>query len=71
MKKTIYYTVDYRNIENGFRDVSVYYIENNIPTLWFELHDIKCNGGSFYSDEEEIQEYLDDNGYGEYEIVML
>lgn len=63
--KNLFYTVNYQRYEegslNGLRTIKVYKIENNIPKLFAEL---ECKsddlGNEFMSDEEEIQEYLDE-----------
>lgn len=71
--KKLFYTIDYRNIECGYRSLSVYTIEDNQPKLWFELDGLQDDEGfNMYSDEEEIQLWLDNNEFSdEYEMEQL
>ena len=76
--KMLYYVVETHLDEtkswNGLRTTPVYSIENSIPKIFTELVSATDgNGHYFYSNEEEIQNYLDDNGYGdeEYEFIQL
>jgi hypothetical protein len=73
-ERKLYYTVDYRNAGFGSREISVYQISDNTPHLFFELS-CKMNdeGLQFYSDEEEISMWLDDNGYDceQFEMIQL
>ena len=75
MKKKLYYTVDKElqdvgEVEEttGNKSVTVYEIENNIPKKFFDLDLVNED-----SSEEAIQEYLDDNGFGddEFEFIIL
>ena len=73
--KTLYYTVE-KQITNldgieectGWKTISVYEIVLDKPKLWFEL-DAKNEDSS----ENEIQEWLDSNGFEdrEYEFERL
>jgi hypothetical protein len=76
MKKKLFYVVDLelQNVDGeilettGNKFVRVYDIENNVPTKFCDLEiDITDNS------EEAIQEYLDDNGYGDetFEFIEL
>jgi len=59
---------------NGVRTIDVYEIEDNQPKLFFSIEASSYPEGDYFrSDEEEIQEWLDENGYGneEYNIVQL
>ena len=76
--KKLYYTkevgLDESDSLNGLRTLSVYSIEDNKPKLQFEIECISDDLGEyFYSDEEEIQNYLNDNGMEdeEFEIIQL
>lgn len=78
MKKILYYTVYYHTYEgadqNGIRDITVYSIENNVPKTLAEFEAFNdFFGETKFSDEEEIQMYLDNNGYKyeEFEMVEL
>ena len=74
--KKLYYTVakETNDIGGGFqevtgnKEVSVYEIVDNVPTLFFTL-DLELSQNS----EEEIQEYLNDNGHGDesFELILL
>ena len=73
MERILYYVVEpqldcidgFRE-SNGWKTVTVYTIEENVPKQFFE---IECG----YSDNslEKIQEYLDDNGYGDETFKMI
>jgi hypothetical protein len=74
--KKLYYTVnkettnvggDFEEV-TGNKEVSVYEIIDNVPTPFFTL-DLELSQNS----EEEIQEYLDDNGHGDetFEFIKL
>lgn len=77
MEKRLYYVVELGlqevgdNVKetNGLKHINVYFIENNVLIKFFEF---ECFT-DFYSSEEEIQNYLDDNGYGDdkYEFKQL
>lgn len=76
MKKKLFYVVDLElqhvdgEIEEttGNKTVRVYEIENNVPVIFCTLDLVNTQ-----SSEEEIQEYLDDNGHGDemFEFVEL
>lgn len=69
--KTIYFTVDkeLNEIDSGLFDttgnktITVYTIENNEPKIFFEIESILENNSI-----EEIQWWLDENGYGDEEF---
>ncbi len=72
MKKKLYYTVE-KEVEaddflTGLKNVTVYEIINNEPKKFFSL-DLSLEDNS----KDEIQDYLDDNGYGddEFEFILL
>ena len=76
MKKKLYYTIqketinvggDYQEL-TGLKSVTVYEMINNEPKQFFNL-DLELHQNS----EEEIQEWLDFNGYGddEFEFILL
>lgn len=76
----LYYTTTYHTYNdgsfNGLRTINVYEVENNIIILLVEL---ECKsddiGNNFYTDEEEINNWLyeevDFNSGQEYEITRL
>lgn len=72
MKKKLYYTVEKEIEDNefltGLKNVTVYEIINNEPKKFFSL-DLSLEDNS----KDEIQDYLDDNGYGddEFEFILL
>ena len=76
MKKKLYYTInkETNDVGGGFQEVTgnkavnVYEMINNVPTQFFIL-DLELSQNS----EEEIQEYLDDNGHGDeaFELIQL
>jgi hypothetical protein len=72
MKKKLYYTVEKEIEDNefltGLKTVTVYEIINNEPKEFFSL-DLSLDDNS----KKEIQDYLDDNGYGddEFEFILL
>ena len=73
--RKLYYTVE-KELQQvgdfeettGFKTVTVYDIENNIPTKFFEL-EISNDENT----KEAINEYLSDNGYGDetFELIQL
>ena len=76
--KKLYYTVYYERYDegslNGIRNIYVYYIEDNTPKLMAYLEAMSDDLGNHLStNEEEIQMWLDENGYGddEYEFEEL
>ena len=85
MKKKLYYVVierlekiddnDIISETTGIRDMTVYDIAMNIPRIFCELECLQNEDypKGFLTDEEEIQNYLDDNGYGdtEFEFIKL
>ena len=55
----------------GVRTIDVYKIEGNIPKQFTSLECLSYPEGDYFKgDEEEIQEWLDENGYGEYEYIF-
>ena len=76
MGKKLYYTIDKETNDvggvfqevTGNKEVTVYEIIDNVPTQCFTL-DLELSQNS----EEEIKEYLDDNGYGDefFELIQL
>ena len=73
--KTLYYTVEKQttNLDGieectGWKTISVYEIVLDKPKLWFEL-----DANNEDSSEDEIQEWLDSNGFEdrEYEFERL
>lgn len=71
MKKKIYYTINANNTDTlgyEYKTVTVYEIINNEPKCWFNL-DLAIEDNT----KEEIQNYLDDNGYSddEFEMILL
>ena len=76
--KKLYYTVLVETYNdgtpNGLRTITVYKIENNQLKGFTELH---CSsdelGNPFYTNEEEMQEWLYNNGYNdeEFEFCLL
>ena len=75
MKKQLYYTVERGSYDdgspNGLKTINVY--EEGM-VLFAELECSSDDLGEFlYTNEEEIQNYLDDNGYGDedYEFSRL
>ena len=73
--RKLYYTVEKETHQvgefeetTGFKTVTVYDIENNIPTKFFEL-EISNDENT----KEAINEYLSDNGYGDetFELIQL
>ena len=73
--KKLYFVVEVSSYgegtSNGLRTITVYTIENNKPRIWFELECLSDDLGFYFSNEEEIQEWLNDNGYGDAEIEMI
>lgn len=77
MKKKLYYTIEKETIYEadmfeectGLKTITVYEIENNEPKKFCVLNDVSNSSNT----KEEIQEYLDDNGYGddEFEFILL
>lgn len=76
MKKKLYYVVDLElqhvdgEIEEttGNKTVRVYDMEDNVPKIFCTLDLLNTQNS-----EEEIQEYLDDNGFGDdaFEFIEL
>jgi len=74
MKKKLYYTVskeissDLEDELTGNKTITVYEITNDTPVKFF---DVECQNSD--SSTKEIQNYLDDNGYGddEFELTEL
>ncbi len=74
MKKKLYYTVskeissDLEDELTGNKTITVYEITNDTPTKFFN---VECQNSD--SSTKEIQNYLDDNGYGddEFELTEL
>lgn len=73
--RKLYYTVEKElqqvgDIEEttGYKMITVYEIENNVPTKFFEL-EISNDENT----KEAINNYLSDNGYGDetFELVQL
>ena len=73
--RKLYYTVEKETHQvgefeeiTGFKTVTVYDIENNIPTKFFEL-EISNDENT----KEAINDYLSDNGYGDetFELIQL
>lgn len=75
--KTIYYTVYYETYDdgsqNGIRQITVYTIENNTPKIFFvvEAYEVDAEGFPEFSNEEEIQTWLDNNGYEDEEFNFV
>ena len=73
--RKLYYTVE-KELQQvgdfeettGFKTVTVYDIENNVPTKFFDL-EISNDENT----KEAINEYLSDNGYGDetFELIQL
>jgi len=71
--KTLYYVVTIQLDDvgddilesNGWKTLTVYKIENNKPVNFFE---IEC--GRSENSEEEIQAYLNNEGYADYEFNL-
>ena len=73
MNKNIYYTtqkqlhtIDTIEETTGWKTIWAYTIENNIPKLWFEIEARNDN-----STIDEIQTWLDNNGYEDDEFTMF
>ena len=76
MKSNLYYTVEKETITidsitdhsglTGHKTIKIYEIQNDKPKIWFEL-DVRNEDSS----EDEIQNWLNDNGFGEREYEML
>ena len=73
--RKLYYTVEkeLQQVDDfeettGFKTVTIYDIENNIPTKFFDL-EISNDENT----KEAINEYLSDNGYGDetFELIQL
>lgn len=72
MVKDLYYVVEKHLDEtysfNGVRTIDVYEIEENIPKRFTSLECLSYPEGDYFrGDEEEIQEWLDENGYEDFE----
>lgn len=73
MKKKLYYTIEKEIATDnetltGIKIITVYEILNNVPTRF-----ITCEGSIEDKSTTLIQDYLDDNGYGddEFEFIFL
>jgi cupin superfamily acireductone dioxygenase involved in methionine salvage len=75
MENKIYYTIEKQTqtidtIEecNGYKNIQVYRIKNNQPKIWFQIE----ARNDEYS-ENEIQFWLDNNGFDEmnFEMILL
>ena len=76
MKKKLFYVVDLElehvdgdiKETTGNKTVRVYDMENNVPIIFCTLDMVNTQ-----SSEAEIQEYLDDNGFGDdaFEFIEL
>jgi len=71
MKKKLYYTVEKvvssdGETLDGNKNVTVYDIVENSPKLFFML-DLELSDNT----QDEIQEYLDDNGYGDKDFKFI
>lgn len=76
--KQLYYTISYEvyddSSRNGIRLISVYEIINNKPKKFCQIEALSDDlGNNYYTNSEEIQNYLDDNGYGDdmFEFIAL
>lgn len=74
--KKLYYTVyfeTYDGVEqNGVRNITVYTIVKNEPKIFVQFDAFSTDGEKDFSDEDEIQTYLDNNGYDqEFEFIEL
>ena len=71
MKRKLYYTVE-KNVStdgetlDGNKTVTVYDIVDNSPKLFFML-DLVLSDNT----QDEIQDYLDDNGYGDEDFKFI
>ena len=73
--RKLYYTVE-KELQQvgdfeettGFKTVTVYDIENNVPTKFFDLET-----SNEENTEDVINDYLSDNGYGDetFELIIL
>ena len=65
MENKIYYTIEECN---GYKNIQVYRIKNNQPKIWFQIE----ARNDEYS-ENEIQFWLDNNGFDEmnFEMILL
>jgi hypothetical protein len=73
MERILYYVVEPQIIyldgvveTMGYKDVTVYTIEDNVPKKFLQLD---CEDSR--NSEIQIQEYLDDNGYGDETFTMV
>ena len=70
MAKDLYYVVE-RHLDetfscNGVRTIDVYEIIDNVPKTFISIEALSYPEGDYFKgDEEEIQDWLDDNGYGD------
>lgn len=73
--RTLYYTVEKETHQvgefeeiTGYRMITVYEIENNVPTKFFSLETSNDE-----NTEDAINDYLSDNGYGDetFELIIL
>lgn len=73
MKKKLYYVVEKLTTDvgddihelSGWKTITVYTVEDNEIKEWFELE-----GENALKTQDEIQDYLDDNGYSDEEFEM-
>ena len=74
MKKKIYYVVEKLTQDvgddihelTGWKNITVYSMENNEPVKFFNVE-----GENSLNTVDEIQDYLNDNGYGDNEYVFI
>ena len=75
MENKIYYTIEKQTQTidtteecNGYKNIQVYRIKNNQPKIWFQIE----ARNDEYS-ENEIQFWLDNNGFDEmnFEMILL
>lgn len=73
MKKTLYFVVE-KELEdidgvgttNGLKEINVYDMVNNKPEVFARLESTNDE-----SSRDAINNYLNDNGYGEFELIQL
>ena len=74
MNKILYYVVEKLTQDvgddihelTGWKTITVYTIENNKLVKFFDIE-----GENSLNTEDEIQDYLDDNGYGDEDIKFV
>lgn len=74
MKRKLYYVVEKLTTDvgddihelSGWKTITVHTIENNELKKWFDLE-----GENVLNSQDEIQDYLDDNGYEDEEFEMI